>query len=66
MTAWFTDRRWKMKGQGIYKVLIYIPNIITAATIAILFKSLFDYPVSPNNDILMNLGIVDKAVNFPV
>ena len=66
LTAWFTDRRWKIKGQGIYKVLIYMPNIITAATIAILFKSLFDYPVSPINDILMNLGIVDKAVNFPV
>ncbi|MCR5544690.1 MAG: sugar ABC transporter permease [Eubacterium sp.] len=66
LTAWFTDRRWKIKGQGIYKVLIYMPNIITAATIAILFKSLFDYPVSPINDILMNLGIVDKAVNFPI
>ena len=37
LTAWFTDRRWKIKGQGIYKVLIYMPNIITAATIAILF-----------------------------
>ena len=28
LTAWFTDRRWKIKGQGIYKVLLYMPNII--------------------------------------
>ena len=66
LTAWFTDRRWKIKGQGIYKVLIYMPNIITAATIAILFKALFDYPTSPAQDILMSLGIIDKAINFPI
>ncbi len=64
LTAWFTDRRWKLKGQGIYKVLIYMPNIITAATIAILFKSLFDYPVSPVNDILVKVGILKEAHNF--
>ena len=44
LTAWFTNRRFKVKGQGAFKVLIYMPNIITAATIAILFNSLFGYP----------------------
>ena len=68
LAAWFTDRRWKIKGQGIYKVLLYMPNIITAATIAILFKSLFDFPKSPVNDILMKLGIIPQGqpYNFPV
>ncbi len=66
LTAWFTDRRWKIKGQGIYKVLIYMPNIITAATIAILFKAFFDYPTSPVNDILQNIGILKEAHNFLV
>jgi len=66
LTAWFTDRRWNIKGQGIYKVLLYMPNIITAATIAILFKSLFDYPTSPVNDILMSLHLIDKPINFPI
>ncbi|MBR6330000.1 MAG: sugar ABC transporter permease [Lachnospiraceae bacterium] len=64
LSAWFTDRKWKLKGQGIYKVLIYMPNIITAATIAILFKSLFDYPTSPVNDLLVNMGIIDGPQNF--
>lgn len=64
LTAWFTDRRWDIKGQGIYKVLLYMPNIITAATIAILFQRLFDYPTSPVNDILVSLGIFEKAHNF--
>ena len=64
LAAWFTDNRWDLKGQGIYKVLIYMPNIITAATIAILFKALFDYPISPVNDILVKLGIFDQAQNL--
>ncbi len=68
LAAWFTDRRWKIKGQGIYKVLLYMPNIITAATIAILFKSFFDYPKSPVNDLLMKIGILPQGqpFNFPL
>ncbi|KAF5028646.1 Lactose transport system permease protein LacF [anaerobic digester metagenome] len=64
LTAWFTNRRFKVKGQGIFKVLIYMPNIITAATIAILFNSLFGYPKGPVNDLLMTLGILDAPANF--
>ena len=64
LTAWFTDRRWNIKGQGIYKVLLYMPNIITAATIAILFNAMFAYPTGPVNDILMSLGIYKEAKNF--
>lgn len=66
LTAWFTNRRFKVKGQGIFKVLIYMPNIITAATIAILFNSLFGYPKGPVNDLLMTLGILDAPANFPM
>lgn len=64
LTAWFTTRRFKVKGQGIFKVLIYMPNIITAATIAILFNSLFGYPKGPMNDLLIHLGLLDAPVNF--
>lgn len=64
LTAWFTDKRSKIKGQGLFKVLFYMPNIITAATIAILFKAFFDYPMSPMNDIVTSLGISDKPIEF--
>ena len=43
LTAWFTDKRSKVKGQGLFKVLFYMPNIITAATVAILFNALFGW-----------------------
>lgn len=64
LTAWFTDKRSKIAGQGFFKVIFYMPNIITAATIAILFNALFGYPMGPVNDILVSLKIVDKPVNL--
>ncbi len=64
LTAWFTSRRNKLKGQGVFKVLFYLPNIITAASIAILFYSLFGYPVGPVNSLLMKMGIIDSPVYF--
>lgn len=64
LTAWFTNHRHKIKGQGGFKVLFYMPNIITAATIAILFNSLFGYPKGPVNDLFMMLGITDVPKNF--
>lgn len=64
LTAWFTNHRQKIKGQGLFKVLFYMPNIITAATIAILFNSLFGYPKGPINDLFMMLGLTDEPVNF--
>ena len=57
LAAWFTDAHNKLKGQGAYKVIMYMPNIITAATIAVLFFSLFDVHGSITG-ILRNMGVV--------
>lgn len=64
LTAWFTDTRMKIKGQGFFKVVFYLPNIITAATIAILFAAFFGYPMGPVNDIFSTLGLADKPIEF--
>ncbi|NLW01634.1 MAG: sugar ABC transporter permease [Clostridiaceae bacterium] len=64
LTAWFTNQRQKIKGQGAFKVLFYMPNIITAATIAILFNVLFGYPMGPINDLFKLLGLADMPINF--
>ncbi len=66
LAAWFTDRRFKIPGEGAFKVLFYMPNIITAATVAILFNALFAYPMSPMNDILVRVGILSEPFNFLV
>jgi ABC-type sugar transport system permease subunit len=65
LAAWLTDTRMKIRGQGTYKILIFMPNIITAASISILFYSLFAFPQGPVNSILASLGIIDKAYFQP-
>ena len=64
LTAWFTSRRNELKGQGLMKVIFYMPNIITAASIALLFNKLFAYPVGPVNSLLQSLGILDAPTDF--
>ncbi|MDI9514284.1 MAG: sugar ABC transporter permease [Bacillota bacterium] len=64
LTAWFTNQRQKLRGQGAFKVLFYMPNIITAATIAILFSTLFGYPMGPVNDLFKMLGLSNEPINF--
>ena len=66
LTAWFTSRRNKLKGQGLFKVIFYMPNIITAASVAILFNALFGYPMGPANDLLQSIGAIDAPFNFSI
>lgn len=56
LTAWFTSHHNEIKGKGFFKVVFYMPNIITAASVAILFNALFNYPISPINDIITSVG----------
>ncbi|MEF2967653.1 sugar ABC transporter permease [Paenibacillus sp. M1] len=64
LTAWFTNKRLNIKGQGAFKVLLYMPNIITASTIAVLFSTLFAYPMGPVNSLFQSLGWTDAPVFF--
>jgi len=43
LSAWFTDTKLHLKGLGLMKALMYLPNVITAVTIAIFFRRLFGF-----------------------
>lgn len=64
LTAWFTNQRLKIRGQGAFKVLLYMPNIITASTIAVLFNALFSYPMGPMNSLFELMGWSDSPIFF--
>lgn len=66
LAAIFTNTRMKLPCVGVFKVLFYLPNIITASTVAILFSALFGYPMGPVNDLLMRFHFTDQPVNFLV
>ena len=63
LAAWFTDTVVKLKGQGAFKVMMFLPNIITASSIAILFYNLFGNN-GPITILLRNLGIISKNFSF--
>lgn len=58
LAVWFTNTELKLKGQGFFKTVIYMPNLIMAATFAMLFFTLFS-PNGPVNGMIRS--IVDKT-----
>lgn len=56
LAVWFTDMRIKMPGKGFFKVVMYMPNIITAASVAGLFLCLLsDSQYSVANTMLASM-----------
>jgi len=51
----FTSERMKIKGQGFFKTVIYMPNLIMASAFAMLFFQIFS-SVGPINQIIMSGG----------
>ncbi|MBR4621972.1 MAG: sugar ABC transporter permease [Ruminococcus sp.] len=41
LAVWFTDIRLKLKAQGFFKTVIYLPNVIMASAFSLLFYNLF-------------------------
>lgn len=64
LAAWFSNQRLKIRGQGAFKTLLYMPNIITAGTIAVLFNALFAYPMGPVNSFFELMGWSDSPIFF--
>ena len=69
LAVWFTDAKLKIPGKGFFKVIMYMPNIITAASVAVLFLQLCSQNQNGAvNQMLDKIGIIDfdkgEIVNF--
>lgn len=65
LAVWFTDQRLKIKGKGFFKVVMYMPNIITASSVAALFLVLFGSSrFGTANAVLIQLGKVTETATF--
>ncbi|MBO4493055.1 MAG: sugar ABC transporter permease, partial [Ruminococcus sp.] len=63
LAVWFTEAQLKIPGKGFFKVVMYLPNIITAASVAVLFLQLCGQSeTNPGavNLLLHKLGIVKR------
>jgi len=58
--VWFADTSCKLKGDGFFKTVIYMPNLIMASAMAMLFFAIFG-DIGPVNQILLNLGVTAEG-----
>lgn len=66
LAVWFTDAKLKIPGKGFFKVIMYLPNIITAASVAVLFLQLCGQSENAPgalNSLLSKIGIVETKAN---
>lgn len=61
LAVWFTDAKLKIMGKGFFKVVMYMPNIITASSVAVLFLALCAQKGTVNQ-ILNGMGF--ESVDF--
>jgi multiple sugar transport system permease protein len=62
LSIWLSDARLNLKGKGFFRALIYMPNLLTAVSISLLFRSLFAYPAGPLNQFLFSLGVYETVL----
>lgn len=63
LAVWFADSSVKLKAEGFFKTVIYMPNLIMAAAFSMLFFTIFS-DIGPVNDILKSLGILSEPYSF--
>ncbi|MGI6017697.1 MAG: carbohydrate ABC transporter permease [Marvinbryantia sp.] len=61
--AYVLNQRF-IKGPNILKNIFYFPNLVTAVSLGVLFSLMFDWQSGAVNHVLMNLGIIQKPINW--
>ncbi len=59
--AMFTGKTYKMRGKGAFKAIYYLPNILTATSVAIMFYTLFARPSGGLWQLLTKLGMSEEV-----
>ena len=62
LTAIFTFCR--VRGKNFYRAVFYLPNLITATSVGLLFNLLLDGDNSPVNQLLVALGVQNAPFSF--
>ncbi|PTM59366.1 multiple sugar transport system permease protein [Desmospora activa DSM 45169] len=54
----------KVKGAALFKAVYYVPNLVTAATIGVLFSAILGFPNGLLNQLLLQWNLIDGPMNF--
>jgi cellobiose transport system permease protein len=65
LAIWLSDIRLNLIGKGLFRAVVYMPNLLTTVSIALLFRSIFGFSAhvtAPANQFLRALGIQDTVM----
>ena len=65
LASWFSNPSLRLRGQGFFKTVIYLPNLIMASAFAMLFFTLFS-DGGPVNSILVQASDRSRSNSSPV
>ena len=63
LALWFTSTRLNIKAQGLFKALIYMPNLVMASAFSLLFLRLFSND-GPVTNVLFDMGLIKDTFSF--
>ena len=55
---------WQVRGKDTFRTIFFLPNLVTAASIGVLFAVLLDWQHGTLNHVLLSLGIVAEPINW--
>jgi multiple sugar transport system permease protein len=65
LALWLSDMQLSLGGRNLFRAIVYMPNLLTAVSVAMLFRSLFGWGnhfAAPANQLLGSLGIKTVAL----
>jgi multiple sugar transport system permease protein len=60
----FSDLKYKFKGIKAFRILFYLPNLVAAASVALVFRMMLNTDYGLLNNILLNLNLVGDPVRW--
>lgn len=60
----FSDIKYKFKGLGVFRIIFYLPNLIAATTVSLIFIKLLDRDYGVVNQLLFSIGWIDTAIGW--
>jgi multiple sugar transport system permease protein len=65
LAIWLSDTRLNLAGKGLFRAVVYLPNLLTAVSVAFLFRSIFGWGAhvtAPANQFLRMFGIYNEVL----
>jgi multiple sugar transport system permease protein len=65
LSIWLSDVQLRLTGKEFFRAVVYMPNLLTAVSVSLLFRSIFGFGAhvtAPANQFLRSLGIQDTVI----